>query len=115
MRAAAICALTVLAACGGPGGGIGQRTPSPVAGLTLLPRAGGIEVVGSGGREIGFGRDRDGALATAARIAGRRPEAVTCLPGREGLRVAPDLVMVFSDTTFTGWQAGGASAGTPCA
>ncbi|MBM2575834.1 hypothetical protein JQC91_05895 [Jannaschia sp. Os4] len=108
MRAA--LAALVLAGCVASSSGSG---PSSVAGLALVPAPDGLDVSGSGGRQIGFGRDRDGALATAARIAGEAPRAVACGP-REGQALG-DLVLVFERGTFVGWQRGGATAGRACA
>ena len=114
MRALALGAVTALVACGAPGPDARPAAPSPVAGLSLVPAPGGLDVAGSGGREIGFGRARDGALATAARIAGRAPRPVPCGAGREGQSIGADLVMVFTDGAFSGWQTPGRSAGTAC-
>ena len=108
MRAAAVAALLLAGCVAAPGG----PRPSALSGLSLVPAADGLDVAGSGGRQIGFGRDRDGALATAARVSGETPRAVSC-GAREG-RALGDLVMVFERGAFVGWQAGGASAGRAC-
>ncbi|MEM8850121.1 MAG: hypothetical protein AAGE03_08805 [Pseudomonadota bacterium] len=86
--------------------------PSP---YTLVPASTGLDVAGSGGREIGFGRDRDGALASASGVTGAPPQPVPCAGGRDGVRVDASLTMIFTGETFTGWQTEDAAAGTPCA
>ncbi|MEM7488023.1 MAG: hypothetical protein AAF390_02755 [Pseudomonadota bacterium] len=105
---AALAAL-VLAGCGAAQP---DAPPSPYA---LVPASGGLDVAGSGGREIGFGRDRDGALESALRVAGGPATAVPCAGGRDGVRVDASLTMIFTGRTFTGWQTEEAAVGTPCA
>jgi hypothetical protein len=102
--AAGLCAL-MLAGCAG--GGARDM-------LSLVPVADGIEVAGSGGLRIGFGRDRDGALASAASVTGAPLQTVRCASGHEGVRVDDDLVMVFRSRTFVGWQTGDRSGGYAC-
>lgn len=107
-------AALLLAGCA-PSDGQSGRDVQPARGLTLVPAPGGLEVAGSGGREIGFGRDRAGALESAARVAGRRPEAAPCAaPGRDAARLG-DLTLVFERGAFVGWAtADGAAAGARC-
>ncbi|MEM7709586.1 MAG: hypothetical protein AAF264_02310 [Pseudomonadota bacterium] len=96
-------------------GGCAATEPStPPSPLTLMPAAGGLDVVGSGGREIGFGRERPGAVESAIRVAGGSAEAVPCAAGRDGVRVDASLTMIFTGRTFTGWETDEAAAGTPC-
>ncbi|MEM7643665.1 MAG: hypothetical protein AAF366_14200 [Pseudomonadota bacterium] len=88
--------------------------PTPPSPYTLVPAVGGLQVAGSG-REIGFGRDRDGAVASAASVTGAAPEPVPCAGGRQGVRVDASLTMIFTGRTFTGWETEDGAAGTPCA
>ncbi|TFL20141.1 hypothetical protein [Jannaschia formosa] len=84
-------------------------------GLRLVPAPAGLDVAGSGGREIGFGRDRAGALASVARVEGASPRAVACpAPGLDAFRTEGGLVLVFTGTSFVGWAQDGARAGRGC-
>lgn len=106
-------AAVALAGCGGPVAEERGAAP-PATGLTLVPTATGLAVEGSGGREIGFGRDRAGALQSALRVAGGRANPVDCAEaGRDGARLG-GLVMVFEAGAFIGWSAGSAAAGARC-
>ena len=92
---------------------IPASAPAPVSDLSLRPAADGLDVVGSDGRQIGFGRAASGALASAARVAGVMPVAVPCGTGREGRQVG-GVTMIFARGSFVGWATDGAAAGTPC-
>ena len=106
-------AAVTLAACAGPVAEERGVVP-PAVGLTLVPTATGLAVDGSGGREIGFGRDRAGALQSALRVAGGRADPLACAEaGRDAARIG-SLVMVFEAGAFVGWSAGGAAAGGRC-
>ncbi|UWQ21609.1 hypothetical protein [Jannaschia sp. W003] len=88
--------------------------PETARGLALVPAAGGLDVAGSGGREIGFGRDRLGAIESAAKVTGLRPRAVACAaPGRDAVRFG-ELEMVFERGAFTGWRTPEGAAGAAC-
>ena len=117
LRLPAILAVLGLAGCV-PAGTTGVPAPAPVqrvSGLTLIPGPGGLTVGGSGGREIGFGRDRPGVLESVAKVTGAVPVAVACpAAGRDGFRVGLDLVIVFEGKTFVGWETTGARAGRSC-
>ena len=95
--------------------GCGGRDPAPPRpAYALAPAAGGLDVVGSGGREIGFGRDRAGVLASVEAVTGIRPRPVDCAGGREALSTGA-LTLVFEARRFVGWRdADGASAGAGC-
>lgn len=115
MRRGALAAalLAGLAGCA-----VAVPVPIPVvvparADLSLRPAPGGIEVAGSGGREIGFGRAQAGALAAIARIEGRAPRAVPCGAGREAYDTR-DLCVVFEGGRFVGWEGATGSAGRTC-
>ena len=110
MRALVLALPLAACAAASPSSGPG---PGPARGLTLVPVADGLEVAGSGGRRIGFGRDRAGAVASAARVAGAAPRAVACAAGT-GVAVG-DLVMVFDGRdAFAGWTTPEAAAGLRC-
>ncbi|CTQ32454.1 hypothetical protein [Jannaschia rubra] len=113
MRAAcAVLSVVALTACapGATGGG-----STRLAGLTLVPAPGGLDVAGSGGREIGFGRDRPGVLDTVARIEGVAPRPVPCGSGRDAYATAGGLRLVFRGRTFVGWDSVSDRAGLSCA
>lgn len=111
MKTVAALSLLALAACqpagpvAAPGGG----------GLSLVPAPGGLLVQGSGGREIGFGRDRQGALDSVARVEGMVPRGVACGGERVAFTTASDLRLVFEGGAFVGWQTEMRSAGRICA
>ena len=108
-RPAAMAALTLAAGCAAATAPPAAGPPS--AGLVLVPALGGLDVVGSGGREIGFGRARDGAIESGARVTGSRPVPVPCGAGREAVALGP-LTMVFEAGRFVGWRvADGRAAG----
>lgn len=92
------------------GGCAGATTDFVSDGPSLRPAQDGLDVVGSGGRQIGFGREAAGALASAVKVAGGSAVPVTCGAGPSAHRVGP-VTMVFTGGAFTGW----ATAGTPCA
>lgn len=103
-------ALAALAACAPS-----AEAPAPPSPFALVPAAGGLSVTGSGGREIGFGRDRPGALRTVARIEGRMPASAPCAaPGLEAFRTRDGLDLIFTATSFVGWRNGPAAAGRAC-
>jgi|GEM_PF-2641183 len=113
MRSTALSGLLLagLAAC--------QPVVPPVAspglpGLTLVPASGGLLVNGSGGREIGFGRDQPGALQTVARIEGMAPRGTSCGSGRQAFVTKGNLQLVFESGTFVGWTSGSDTAGRTC-
>ncbi len=106
-------AVCVLAACqqvDAPGVGAPMAAPR----LALVPAPGGLLVEGSGGREIGFGRDRSGALASIAKVEGGAARPVACGAGREAFATAGGLGVVFEGGTFVGWRDVTAAAGRGC-
>ena len=106
---AALLALAVLAGCQ-PESGPGRAT-----GLALVPAPGGVRVAGSGGLEIGFGRDRAGVLQSVSKVEGRAPTPVPCGAGRDAVATADGLRLIFEGKRFVGWDGAGASAGRGCA
>ncbi|WP_139212409.1 hypothetical protein [Jannaschia pohangensis] len=86
-----------------------------VSGLTLVPASDGLDVVGSGGRQIGFGRDIAGVLESVARVEGRPPRAVDCAPGMQAFATRDSVRLNFSGGKFVGWDTVAASAGRTCA
>lgn len=95
---------------------IPKQAPVPVSapGLTLVPAAQGLDVAGSGGREIGFGRDRRGVLESVTRIEGRPPVPTPC-GTRDGYETASGFTLIFDDLRrFVGWQRDATGAGVPC-
>ena len=90
-------------------------TVPPANDLSLVPASGGLDVAGSGGREIGFGRDRIGVLESVTRVEGRRPRSVSCLFGRDAFETASGLRLVFAGNTFVGWESPAGKAGRGCA
>lgn len=84
-------------------------------GLSLVPSANGLMVAGSGGREIGFGRDQAGALSSVTRVEGRPPQTTDCQSGRQAFTTANGLRLVFEKGTFVGWTDDTGGAGRGCA
>ena len=114
MRLAALAvALVPLAACQQTA--ISPAPPPSVSGLRLVPVPSGLRVDGSGGREIGLGRDRLGALQSAARVEGEMPRPVSCASGREGFATKGGITMVFEAGRLVGWEDGTGRAGRGCA
>lgn len=106
----AVALAGLLSACGAgvpDAGGEGR--------FSLVPAPGGLDVAGSGGREIGFGRDRPGVLETVARVEGRPPRPVSCAGGRSAATLRDGTVIVFEGETFVGWRRGADGAGRGCA
>ncbi len=101
---AAIC----LAAC------TSSEPPEPLSPYQLAPAPGGLDVVGSGGREIGFGRAQLGVLQSIARIEGVAPRQVPCGPGQEAYATDSGLRLVFEDQRFVGWGSMSDRAGRTC-
>ncbi|CTQ48895.1 hypothetical protein [Jannaschia donghaensis] len=113
-RGLAGLAVVVLAACQ-PTGGADIRSGDGIPGLSLVPAPGGLMVAGSGGREIGFGRDRIGALQSMGRIEGRSPQPVDCpAPGRDAFDTTTGLRVIFEGEKFVGWTNGVGTAGRTC-
>ncbi|WP_179380885.1 hypothetical protein [Jannaschia marina] len=111
MRATlAVFAGLVLAGCQT----VSASAPSGLSGLSLVPAPGGLLVEGSGGREIGFGRDQTGALESVARVEGTSPRAVACPSGRQGMETRTGLTLVFERGTFVGWEGAQGRAGRGC-
>ena len=114
MRRLGLCLLGLgLAACT-------AEAPAPdperIPGLSLQPGPRGLLVVGSGGLEIGFGRDRMGVLESIGRVEGASPVPRSCDVGRAAVETVGGLSLVFADERFVGWEApDGRSAGQPCA
>lgn len=110
MRGVAALGLMALAACqpAEPSGPV--RTP----GLSLVPAPGGLLVQGSGGREIGFGRDQAGVLESVARIEGTAPRPVPCSDRRVAFSTAGTVRLVFERGSFVGWQTIQDEAGRSC-
>lgn len=78
------------------------QTSAPLPGLSLVPGPSGLMVAGSGGRDISFGRDREGATQSAARVTGEAPRAFSCSePGRDAVALG-SLLMVFESGAFVG-------------
>jgi hypothetical protein len=115
--AAAICCALALAGCGSPAWrdlGADPANDAPGAPrLALVPAAGGLDVAGSGGLEIGFGRDRAGVLAAVGRVTGAAARAAPCGGGLAAVRF-DGLVLVFEGPRFVGWRDGAARAGRGC-
>lgn len=112
MRAGAGLLVLGLAGCQS----VGSVPPSTgVPGLSLVPAAGGLTVAGSGGREIGFGRDQIGALESITRIEGTAPRTVPCGNGRQAFAAKDDLRLVFAGGTFVGWSTPTETMGRGCA
>ena len=108
---AALLALAALAGCGvSPDG---PPAPRPAPGLTLVPGPRGLDVAGSGGLEIGFGRHERGVLESAARVAGARPRPVSCGGGRNAAAIG-ELTLVFENRRFLGWRTADGAAGVGC-
>lgn len=82
--------------------------------LGLSPAPGGLIVSGSGGREIGFGRDQRGALESIARIEGVAPTTTACGNGRDGFVTRSGLRLVFEEGRFVGWDGASGRAGRAC-
>ena len=98
----------VLTACAG--------APDPDAAparFALVPAPGGLDVVGSGGREIGFGRAQAGALESVRAVTGDTPRAVACDSGRDAYAVG-DLTLIFEARRFVGWRTAADAAGADC-
>ncbi|WP_298429023.1 hypothetical protein [uncultured Jannaschia sp.] len=89
--------------------------PDAPSRFSLVPAPGGLDVAGSGGREIGFGRDRDGVLQSVARVEGRAPRPVACGGGRDAFAASDDLTLVFEGRRFVGWSGAAGAAGRTCA
>ncbi|MCK0168844.1 hypothetical protein MWU52_14890 [Jannaschia sp. S6380] len=81
---------------------------------TLVPAPGGLNVEGSGGREIGFGRDRPGVLQTVERVERQAPRAAVCGPGRDAVLLRDGTRLIFEDGTFVGWDVPAGAAGRGC-
>ena len=109
----AAIAVLCLSACGpAPTGGSSARGD-------LLPAADGLRV-GSTGLEIGFGRAQTGAVAAAAKLVGRQPEAVTTRDGCGPVRLTEvrwrdGLTMSFRTGEFVGWRMEGSRAAAAAA
>ncbi|WP_299821387.1 hypothetical protein [uncultured Jannaschia sp.] len=86
----------------------------PERGLLLVPGPNGLDVVGSGGLEIGFGRDRSGVLESVARVEGRESRPAACGSGREAYATRGGLRLVFEGDTFVGWEGPQGAAGRGC-
>ena len=86
---------------------------APAARLTLVPASGGLDVAGSGGREIGFGRAQAGALASAERASGGTARPSRCGGGREAFDLE-GLTLIFENGRFVGWRDEERSAGAGC-
>lgn len=110
MRSVAALVLLVLAACQPAG----PSAPVGTSGLTLVPAPVGLLVQGSGGREIGFGRDQAGVLESVARIEGTAPRTVPCGGGRVAYATIRSVRLVFERGSFVGWQTVSGSAGRSC-
>ena len=85
----------------------------PAAALRLVPAPNGLDVAGSGGREIGFGRAQAGALAAAEKASGGTAAPIRCGGGREAFALE-GLILVFETQRFVGWRRGEAEAGRGC-
>ncbi|MGB3408548.1 MAG: hypothetical protein WBA67_13770 [Jannaschia sp.] len=94
----------------------GSQAGSPAnTGFDIVPAIGGLDIEGSGGLEIGFGRDASGVLESIGRIDGRMPVPIRCEgSGLSGYAADDGLVIVFADQRFVGWQMKGARAGRSC-
>ncbi|MFP4304010.1 MAG: hypothetical protein ACLFQF_03910 [Rhodosalinus sp.] len=97
MRAAPAALILTLAACAAP-------APPPAQETALRLAAGGLDVAGTG-REIGFGRAPDGAVAAVSRLLGSAPDARRRDAGCETVRWAGGLELAFRDAAFSGWRA----------
>lgn len=96
MRGAAGVLILTLAGC---------AAPVPPPGETALRlAAGGFDVAGTG-REVGFGRASEGAVAAVSRLLGSAPEARSPIDGCETVRWAGGLELLFRDAAFSGWRA----------
>ena len=85
------------------------------SGLTLRGALAGLDVVGSGGLEIGFNRAQTGVLDSVAKVEGRAPRPSVCpVPGRNAWRTRSGLVLVFEADRFVGWASADAMAGAGC-
>lgn len=112
MRAAVITVF--LAGCAGAAvAPVSRVSPVPSAPLSLSPTPRGLDVTGSGGREIGFGRAQAGALASAERVSGGTARAVPCGGGREAYDI-DGIAMVFEGGRFVGWRTPDGAAGAGC-
>ena len=109
MRLAAALSVLLMAGCGADAPGSAGRSD-----LALVPAPGGLDTAGSGGREIGFGRDRPGVLESVGRIEGQVPRPVDCGSGREAYATSENLRLVFEGRTFVGWESPDAAAGRGC-
>lgn len=110
MRRGAVVLAVLLSGCVAEGPG-----PASAPELVLVPAPGGLDVAGSSGREIGFGRAQAGALASVAKVEGAVPVSVPCGGGRQAFRTAAGLRLVFEDARFVGWSDGADAAGRGCA
>ncbi|WP_308917066.1 hypothetical protein [Jannaschia sp. LMIT008] len=108
MKAPIVAAVLLVAGCAV------ATAPPGLPGLALVPAADGLDVDGSGGRQIGFGRDRAGALDSVARVTGRRPIPVACGGGRDAFDAGGGLILVFEGRSFVGWRTAGGAAGRQC-
>ncbi|WP_092640423.1 hypothetical protein [Jannaschia faecimaris] len=114
IRSVAVLGVAVLTACQ-PGATARTATLVGQPGLSLAPAPGGLIVVGSGGREIGFGRDQKGALESVARVEEAAPQPTVCGNGRDGFLTKSGLRLVFEDGRFVGWEGAPGRAGRRCA
>ncbi|WP_371155442.1 hypothetical protein [Jannaschia sp. 2305UL9-9] len=122
----ALCAVVVCLSTAGcirsdPDAGrpsVAVENPSP---HVLTPAPDGLDVSASGGRQIGFGRDRPGVLQTVERITGQHPVDSECpAAGYDAVALRSGLILVFRGEAFVGWQtpdakqADRAAAGQTC-
>ena len=110
MRARAALALAgFVAACAAPP----PPAPPPRAGA-LVPGPSGLAAAGTG-REIGFGRAEEGAVAAAARVLGPPSGRAPCegVPGTV-VRWPSGLALHFPEGGLSGWERDGRSAGRLC-
>jgi hypothetical protein len=97
VRAAALGFVLILSACAAP-------APPPARETALRLAPGGFDVAGTG-REIGFGRAPEGAIAAVSRLLGASPDARNLSDGCETVRWAGGLELAFRDWALAGWRA----------
>jgi hypothetical protein len=97
VRAAALLSILTMAACA-------ASTLPPVQQTSLRLAPGGLDVAGTG-REIGFGRAPEGAVAAVTRLLDAQPDSRGRADGCETVRWAGGLELSFRKRGMTGWRA----------